>query len=305
KETVSFALSGSKLKSKMFIPDDLWFAEIDEGQINQVINNLIINASQAMPEGGVIEVRAENVDCTSTEYISLKDDKYIKITIKDNGIGIPEDHFQKIFDPYFTTKPAGSGLGLAITYSIIKNHGGYITVDSKVDVGTTFYIYLPALGKDITIPKDEQIETLCKGKGKILFMEDYQNLREIIGEMLNYLGYEVEMAEDGAEAIDLFKKAKEANKAFDVTILDLTIPGGMGGKEVIKKLREIDPEVKAIVSSGYSHNPVMSNYKEYGFSGVVVKPYEISELSNVLNSLITGKEKICTDVSSSIFSDKS
>ncbi|MGA1869387.1 MAG: PAS domain S-box protein [bacterium] len=289
KESVRFALSGSMLKSKMFIPDDLWCAEIDEGQINQVINNLIINASQAMPEGGVIEVRAENVHGKS-EDLSLHDENYIKITIKDQGHGISREHFQKIFDPYFTTKPSGSGLGLAITYSIIKNHGGHITVDSAVDIGTTFNIYIPALVEDISKPERDTKDIVRKGKGKILFMEDYENLREIMEEMLNYLGYEVELAEDGAKAIDLYKKAKEANQAFDATILDLTIPGGMGGKEVIKKLREIDPEVKAIVSSGYSHNPVMSNYKHYGFSGVVVKPYEIAELSSVLNRVIAGKD---------------
>jgi len=284
--TTSFALSGTKAKCAFFLPDDLWWVEIDEGQIDQVINNLIINADQAMPEGGVVEVGAENVTVNKQDRLPLEEGKYIKISITDQGIGVPEEYLQKIFDPYFTTKQKGSGLGLAITYSIIKKHEGYITLKSGKGVGTTFFIYLPAIEKQIFAMEEVVEEIIDSGKGKILFMDDQQNVRDTVGEMLNYIGYEVEFANDGKEAIELYKKAKESKKPFDAVILDLTVPAGMGGKEAIQRLIEIELDVKAIVSSGYSNDPVLSEYKQYGFSGVVTKPYDIEELSETLHKVI-------------------
>jgi len=285
KDSVNFTLSGSNVRCKFSIPDDLWQVEIDEGQISQVINNLVVNAEQAMPEGGIIEVKAENISLEEKRAVPLKAGKYIRITIKDEGIGIPEEHLPKIFDPYFTTKQKGSGLGLAVAHSIIKNHAGYITVESKLGAGTSFYIYLPASEKGISERKTQEEKPLF-GQGRILVMDDEPAVREIAGNMLQFLGYEVEFAREGAEAIELYKKAKKSGKAFDAVILDLTVPGGMGGKEAIRMLLEIDPDVRAIVSSGYSNDPVMSDFKRYGFRGVVAKPYNLKNLAEEVHKII-------------------
>ena len=285
KDTAGFALRGSKVKCEFFVPDDLWSVEIDEGQISQVINNLVINANQAMPEGGIIRIYAENMVIEKEDCLPLKEDNYIKIMVKDFGDGISKKDIHKIFDPYFTTKPKGTGLGLSTTYSIIKRHEGYITVESMLGVGTTFFVYLPVSHKRVYSHKD--LENIpCKGQGKILFMDDEQDVRDIAGYMLNYIGYKVEFAVDGVEAIELYKKAKESRIPFDAVIMDLTIPGGMGGEEAIKKLRELDPEIKAIVSSGYSNAPIISRFQEYGFSGVIPKPYEVKDLNEVLHKVI-------------------
>jgi PAS domain S-box-containing protein len=288
KDSASFALRGSNVRCEFFFPDGLWPAEVDEGQISQVINNLIINAAQAMPEGGVIKVRAENLTVKPEHSLPLKEEKYVKITIEDQGTGISKEHLPKIFDPYFTTKQKGSGLGLATTYSIIKRHDGYITVESELGKGTSFYIYLPASEKEVPKRKAEE-EEILPGKGKVLLMDDEEAVRKVAGKMLKSLGYEVEFAEEGGQAIELYKEARESGKPFDLVILDLTVPGGMGGKETIKKLLEIDPKVKAIVSSGYSNDPIMADFKKYGFRGVIAKPYKVRELSEELHRVMMGK----------------
>ena len=285
KESVRFALSGSNVKCEFFIADDLWLSNVDEGQIGQVIQNIIINADQAMPKGGVIRVYCENVVISQHDNLPLKEGKYVKISISDQGIGIPKEYITKIFDPFFTTKQSGSGLGLSTAYSIIKRHDGYITVESQVGVGTTFYIYLPASDKRIEI-EEEKVDKLLKGKGRILLMDDKEIVLEVMGNMLKYLGYEVAFARNGNEAIGFYKRAKAAGHPFDVVIMDLTIAGGMGGKEAIKKLIEIDPEVKAIVSSGYANDPIMVDFKKYGFSGVIAKPYKIKDLSKTLQKVM-------------------
>ena len=285
KNSVRFALTGSSTGCNFSIPDDLWPVEIDENQIGQVINNLIINAVQAMQAGGVIKVIAENIYIDSEKVLPLNEGRYVKLSIKDMGTGISKEDLDKIFDPYYTTKEKGSGLGLSITYSIIKKHNGYITVESEVGVGTTFYIYLPAFeGEELTTEQKKENE-LIVGKGRILVMDDEPILRDVSGEMLRYIGYEVDFAENGKETIELYKKAKESGNPFDVVILDLTIPGGMGGEKAIKKLIKIDPGIKAIVSSGYSDDPIMASFSEYGFSGVILKPYKIQELSEVLHKV--------------------
>ncbi|UCG70001.1 MAG: PAS domain S-box protein [Thermoplasmata archaeon] len=289
-DTVNFSLRGSKARCEFFIPADLWAVEIDEGQISQVINNLIINAQQAMPKGGIIKICAENITIGAKNNVHLEEGRYVKLTIKDQGIGISKEHLPKIFDPYFTTKEKGCGLGLAISYSIIKKHGGYMMAESEVGVGTTFFIYLPAVMKEIFMVKDIEEEKIRSSKGKILLMDDQQSVREMIGEMLKYIGYEVGFAKEGDEAIELYKKTKESGRGFDAVILDLTVPGGIGGEEVMRKLQEIDIEVKAIVSSGYANDPIMSEYKRYGFRGVVAKPCEIKELSEVLYKVINQLE---------------
>jgi CheY-like chemotaxis protein len=286
KDTINFTLSGSKVRCQFFINDDLWSANCDEGQISQVISNLIINAEQAMPEGGVIEVRAVNllVEEEATQSFMLPG-KYIMISIKDHGVGVSEEHLQKIFDPYYTTKQKGRGLGLTTVYSIIKRHDGYIDVESEVGIGTTFHIYLPSTGEKIV--KDETGKlNIRKGSGKILVMDDEEMVRDFAKELLSEFGYDVELAEDGEEAIQIFSNAIESGKPFDAVILDLTIPGGMGGADVIQKLREIDPDVKGLVSSGYSNDPIMSNYEDYGFCGVIPKPYKIEEINQILDSIL-------------------
>jgi PAS domain S-box-containing protein len=286
KDSATFVLRGSSVQCEFSIPDDLWLVEVDEGQINQVISNLIINSAQAMPEGGTIKVQAENTVVWTKDIPPLKNGRYLKISIEDKGIGIQEEHLRRIFDPYFTTKQRGSGLGLAVAYSIIKKHEGYIDVKSQLGVGTTFFIYLPA--SEHNIINEKKIDKIFKGVGRILLMDDEDVVRHVVGEMLKHLGYNVEFAKDGAEAIKLYEIAKETGKPFDAVIMDLTVPGGIGGKEAINKLLEIDPNVKAIVSSGYSNDPVLSNYTEYGFCGGVAKPYKLEELGKTLHEIILG-----------------
>jgi len=235
-----------------------------------------------MPGGGSISVNAENIEVDSRSPLPLGEGRYVRISVEDRGTGIPQKHLQKIFDPYFTTRTEGSGLGLATTYFIIKKHGGYITVESKVGAGTTFHIYLPAApGRISSMTKSSQ--ELCAGKGRVLVVDDERMIRNVLRKMLEHLGYRAEFASSGEEAIELYVRAMECNAPFHAVILDLTIPGGMGGKETVGELLKIDPGVRAIASSGYSNDPVMSDYKNFEFKGVISKPYSIEELSEILH----------------------
>jgi nitrogen-specific signal transduction histidine kinase/CheY-like chemotaxis protein len=285
-DSADFVLRGSNVRCEFSIPDGLWPVEIDKSQVNQVLYNLIINADQAMPDGGLIKVSAENISLDVKDILPLKKGRYVKIIIEDQGIGIPKEHLQKIFDPYFTTKKKGDGLGLTTSYSIIKNHNGHIQVESEPGVGSTFMIYLPASPKKITKKKLPE-EKILPGKGRVLVMDDEEVVREVVGDLLAILGYEVEFAKDGDEAIEIYKKAKASAQPFDAVIMDLTVPGGMGGKESIQRLLKIDPEIKAIVSSGYSNDPVMTDFMKYGFSGIVAKPFKIEKLNQVLHQVLT------------------
>ena len=286
-DTCEFAARGSNVRCEISVPEDIYPVDVDVGQISQAISNFIINAEQAMPEGGVIDVRLDNVLVNERHGLSLKNGKYLKLSIKDQGVGIPAKIVPKIFDPYFTTKQKGSGLGLATAYSIVKNHDGLITVESEPGVGTTFHVYLPVSEK--AIPKDKDSDrSIIIGEGKLLLMDDQEPIREVAREMLSLLGYEVDVARDGEEAIELYRLAKKSDDPYTAVILDLTVPGGMGGKETILKLVEMDPKVRAIVSSGYSNDPIMSDYKRHGFSGVVAKPYSAEELSWTLNFVMKG-----------------
>ena len=292
KKATDFALSGSNVGCQFNMPDDLWATEIDQGQIRHVINNVVINAVQAMPQGGTIEVCAENFMISvdkGSEILSLQDGTYVKISFRDQGVGISDKDLTMIFDPYYSSKERGTqkgmGLGLATSYSIIKKHNGKITAESEVGVGTTINIYLPA--SEIAVPVKKKLEEKAlTGKGKILVMDDEEMIRKVLNQMVSRLGYEAVSSKEGAEAIEIYKKAKESGEPFDAVLLDLTIRGGMGGKHAIKKLIEIDPEVKGVVSSGHSDDPVMTDFRAYGFKGAMHKPFSKNELSKILNKVI-------------------
>ncbi len=287
-DSASFVLRGSNVNCKFAIPDDLWAVNIDKGQISQVVNNLIINADQAMPEGGSIELSAENFVAPIAH--SLPIGNYIRISIKDQGIGILEKHLTKVFDPYFTTKQKGHGLGLATCYSIIRKHAGDIKISSEYGVGTTINVYLPACSEEVVVKKAPPSRALL-GQGKILIMDDEAIVRETLGRMLKHLGYNTVFASDGQEAIALYRIAKELGEPYDVVIMDLTIAGGMGGKEAVQKLLRIDSQAKVLVSSGYSNDPVMADFKLYGFCGIIPKPYEIAGVNQVLYETITNDQR--------------
>ncbi len=289
RDITAFTLRGSNVGCEFSIPDALWPVEIDEGQINQVINNIVINANQAMASGGMINICAENVTEVVEDALVLECGEYVKISIADHGTGISKDDLPKIFDPFYTTKQAGSGLGLATSYSIIQKHNGYMAVESQLGVGTVFHIYLPASPAAILMASAEEKNPIM-GSGRILVMDDEKHVRDTAATMLSSIGYAVITAIDGAEAIEIYKEAMESENPFDAAIIDLTIPGGMGGEEAIQGLVAIDPEVKAMVSSGYSSDTILANFREHGFMGIIPKPYNIQELSEILHGVIAGAD---------------
>jgi PAS domain S-box-containing protein len=318
KDSVRASLKVSDIDAEFSIPDDISPVDVDEDQMKQAIRNIIINAQEAMAGQGTINVSCENADIGVKDTLTLKDGKYVKISIEDQGPGIPEEDLIKIFDPYFSTKEMGAqkgmGLGLAVSDSIIKQHDGLITVKSELGTGTTFHIYLPA----ITAKRPSEIGSALHGAGeepstehvlkqssiinhsrfqrdlrsaptikRILVMDDEEMLRDVSSAMLSKLGYEVKVAIDGVEAIEMYKKARESGEPYDAVILDLTNNVGMGGVEAIKKLLEIDPEIRAIVATGYSFDPVVENYRAYGFRGAITKPFGMDELSKVVKRVIS------------------
>lgn len=287
-ESVLFVLSGSNVKCQFDFPRDTWPINMDRAQINQVIQNLVVNANQAMFDGGVMKISCQNTKGSTGKIPGLKNEYYVKVIVQDSGFGIPPEDIGKIFDPFFSTKvkdaDKGSGLGLSIVHSVISKHNGVITVDSNAGEGTTFTIYLPALVGAI-VNKEPNYETVLEGKGRILVMDDEKIIRDVVSGMLSYMGYDVVTAEDGFAAVEIYEKSL-LGKRVDLVILDLTVPGGMGGEEAMRKLLEIDPNITAIVSSGYSQDPILDNYKEKGFCNMLRKPYQMHEVSNVLgNSL--------------------
>ncbi len=282
--SASFAASGSNSEISFDIENDLWKTEVDEGQISQVINNVVLNSIQAMPNGGKVQIKLENHHSLNDNAITPPGN-YVVLHISDTGIGIDSDIIKKIFDPYFTTKQKGSGLGLAISFSIIKKHNGFIDVQSRPGKGTEFIIYLPA-SKHNLIHFESTPPQLKRGKGFVLIMDDEEPIRNIMRDILNLLGYKVDTAIDGAEAIKKYEEALGADSPFDLVIMDLTIPGGMGGKETIAKLMHVDPNVTAIVSSGYSNDPVMADFKKFGFKGTIAKPYRVDEVGKIIAAVI-------------------
>lgn len=300
-DTVSFSLRGSHSRGEFNLGADLWQTEIDAGQISQVIANLVVNADQAMPNGGTLHVSCENYRHSapdgSASVIDLPPGNYVRLSITDEGVGIPERYLKRIFDPYFTTKPKGNGLGLASTYSIIKNHQGLITVESEINVGSTFTIYLPAAARVSAAEEKQRSATgPITGDGRVLIVDDEEAIRDLVEFTLTHLGYSVSTAGTALAGVELYRQKLEAGERFDLVILDLTLPGGMGGKEALKRLIEIDSTVNAIVSSGYATDATMSRYQDFGFRGVIAKPYEASELGRIVHDAIEpSREKVAPE----------
>ncbi len=287
-DSANFVLRGDRVSCRFSIPEDLWLADIDKGQISQVIQNIVLNASHAMPDGGIVTITCENVISRDESLPLTKTGKYVKITIHDTGVGIPETILDKIFDPYFSTNAKNSGLGLAISHSIISKHEGTISVESNKGKGTTFTLCLPAIEKTIhqnNLPGEEMTSFTPL---KILIMDDDEMVLSVFQKMLSKLGHKIATSANGEEALDLFQEAINSGRPFDLTIMDLTIPGGMGGKETVQEILKINSKAKVIVSSGYSNDPVMANYEEYGFSGAIAKPFQIPQLQKVITRALTG-----------------
>jgi len=286
REAATFSQRGSGVRTEFNMPDDLWAADVDKAQISQVIQNLVINATQAMPNGGTLRITASNERVLAGAHPVLAEGAYVRITVADTGAGIAPEHLGKIFDPYFTTKLHGHGLGLATVFSIIRRHQGHIEVSSVIGEGTKFTIWLPAAKVSIAKQSPPKVFSAGASKGRVLFMDDEEPILKMAEKLMRRMGFEVESVVDGQAAVDRYRKAKEEGRPFTVVVMDLTIPGGMGGKEAISVLRQIDPKVKAIVSSGYSSDLAMSDFRKHGFRGMVAKPYDISELSSVIKGVI-------------------
>lgn len=284
-ETTTFALRGSSVAPSFVVRDDLWPVNIDVCQMSQVVSNLVINAQQAMPAGGVVTIEMGNVELPCDDFrdgVHMRAGRFVSISIADQGVGIPNEHLHRIFDPYFTTKPTGSGLGLATTYSIVSAHGGYIGVESTVDVGTRFLVYLPAADAAASPAVDTPTVAEIAVGGRALIMDDEEAIREVATSMFQRLGYETVTARDGTEAVRCFSEARRDGRPFDLVVMDLTIPAGMGGREAVALLKEIDPNVRAMASSGYVDDPIVVRYEQWGFCGMIAKPYVFEDVQEAL-----------------------
>lgn len=286
RESAGFALHGAKARAEYDLPADLWPADADKGQLGQVIQNLVINSVQAMPEGGIVRIGATNCRLdVGPGPGGLPAGRYVMITVSDTGVGIAPEHLVKIFDPYFTTKQQGSGLGLATVYSIIRKHQGHIEVQSQLGTGATFRLWLPA-AEEAPAAVEIRPASTSPFPVKVLFMDDEPTIRHMAGLFLERLAAQYELAADGSEALAKYRNARDAGRPFDVVIMDLTVPGGMGGKEAMEKLRAYDSDVRAIVSSGYSRDPVLANYRLHGFRGILPKPYGLEQLRRALREIL-------------------
>jgi len=284
-ETVQFALSGSNILCNFILDKNLWACNIDKNQICQVIDNIIINAQQAMPNGGTIDITAKNISIDKNEFPALAKGSYVKVSIKDCGIGIPRGIMHNIFDPFFTTKSKGHGLGLAICYSIINRHGGLIDVESVPEKGSTFHIYLPATTEYVP----EEIATpdkLHKGSGIIIVMDDEEVIQNALRKILESMGYTVVCTNDGKEVVDFYTKETRLEHKFAAMIFDFTVPGGMGGIKAVSEIRTLDAVIPVFVASGYADDPVMRNPVEFGFTASICKPFSIADLSIMLNAYL-------------------
>ncbi len=286
---VSLALAGSNIASEIQCPDTLWSVEFDEAQISQAIHNIIMNAREAMSRGGTLRVTAENLSIRKQNGHLVGPGDWVRITIEDEGIGIPETLLDKIFDPYFSTKEMGPqkglGLGLAITHSVILNHQGFVFAESEPGRGTALHVYLPAASTRSARrgSRTPARAALCVDeKPRVLVMDDDAMVRDITQKMLERSGWDVTLANNGDEAVHMFRHGRDQGHPFHVVILDLTVRGGMGGKETVRRLLEMDPNVKAVVSSGYSDDPVMTDFPGYGFCAAVTKPYSMDDLKKTM-----------------------
>ncbi|MBI5631978.1 MAG: response regulator [Nitrospirae bacterium] len=292
KETASLALHGCRSTPRVIVQDNLLPVEIDRGQVSQAISNIIANADQAMPDGGIVTINCSNVVHEDALPSSLsRGRKYVVVATSDTGVGILPEYRGRIFEPYFSTKQKARGLGLAVADSIIRKHGGLINVDSRPGAGSTFRIYLPVSDKRAD-GREVESTHLYAVEGKVLIMDDEEAVREIAGEILRLSGCSVAFAADGREAVELYRKAMGTGDPFDAVVLDLTVPGGMGGRETMEELLEVDSGVQAIVSSGYSNDAAMSNYQEYGFCDMVAKPYLPADLCKaVFSAILKGRRE--------------
>jgi two-component system, cell cycle sensor histidine kinase and response regulator CckA len=291
-ESLSLALRGAKVQTRLEIPASVGTIEADAGQMNQAFNNVVINALQAMPKGGVLTVKAEQVPLDEENSLRLPAGRYVRLSFSDQGCGIAQQDLQRIFDPYFTTKAGGTGLGLASVHSIVAKHHGKIEVSSTLGKGTTFTFYLPSAGEAVPEPECQPPPASMQGlRGAILVMDDEEPIQGLAANILEYLGYTVVCCAEGEEAVGMYKEAKEAGKPFLSAIMDLTIPAGMGGKEAAQQILAYDPGARLIVSSGYSNDPVMANHAEFGFCAAIVKPYRCADIQQALSGIAACKEK--------------
>jgi PAS domain S-box-containing protein len=288
REAAKFALHGSTVRGEFEIEDNLWAAEVDGGQIGQVVQNLVINAMQAMKGGGSIRITLRNEEVAADSTTPLAAGRYLRLSLADTGTGIRPEHLARIFEPYFTTKEQGSGLGLATVYSIIRKHQGHVAVESELGKGTTFHLWLPAAKQAPTeaVLSRSPFEVM---QGRILFMDDEEPIRQMVNVLLGRLGLTVKTVADGAELVREYAAARSTGQPYDLVMMDLTVPGAMGGREAMQELRKLDPAVRAVVSSGYSGDPVLANFREHGFCGIVPKPYRVNDLIKVLRSALAGK----------------
>lgn len=284
--TVRFAVSGSNVRGSVDVPPDLWPVEADEGQVEQVVHNIVLNAKQAMPRGGQVDVTCHNVRFRLPHEAPGEERQFVRISIQDHGPGIAAEHVERIFDPYFTTKSSGTGLGLAVSHTVIQNHGGFIKVESEPGLGATFHIYLPRSMRRVAAQAAAPSQAIPRGTGRVLVMDDERAIATVTASMLRSLGYQADTVSDGEMAVERYAAALEAGTPYDALVMDLTVPGGMGGAEALALLRELDPAVCAIVMSGYADTGLLADYHHVGFAGRLAKPFSLRDLATTVHDLL-------------------
>ncbi len=284
--TVRFAVSGSNVRYSVDVAPDLWAVEADEGQIEQVVHNIVLNAKQAMPRGGKVTVACSNVRLPTGPDASGPPRRFVHIAISDQGVGIPSENLERIFDPYFTTKTSGTGLGLAVSHAVIKNHGGTLRVESAIGSGTVFHIYLPRSSKRVAVASTLPLAVIPHGRGRVLVMDDDRSIATVTASMLRSLGYSPDIVSDGEMAVERYLQSFDAGEPYDALVMDLTVPGGMGGAEALAQLREFDPAVRAVVMSGYADTGLLADYQQVGFAGRLAKPFSLRDLAVTLHDLL-------------------
>lgn len=286
RKAADFVLAGSNVSCTYRLAPTGLTAPMDGGQIAQVVQNLVINAMQSMPDGGQMEISADRVDLSEGSVPTLPAGPYVRFTVRDEGHGIDAAHLGKLFDPYFTTRPNGQGLGLPVSFSIVRKHGGFITVDTVVGRGSTFTVYLPAARPGAGLPRGGTDPRTAPRRGRVLVMDDDASVREVMGRMLTLLGYEAASVRDGGEAVQMYQRHLAQGARFDLVLMDLTVPGGMGGKAAIREILALDASARAIVMSGYSNDPVMADHAAHGFRGVLPKPVKMPDLRDALARIL-------------------